>query len=320
MTDPHSASNAADARYADETELLGTELPDRRFVDTRYLQWLYDLNPLGAAFREQAHEDGRLVAHYALVPQQYRNPAGPAPFVFSLNAVTSSSVHRRGYFSELGQRIWDAARDAGVACVIGVTNDKSVTPVARLGWRHLGRLPVRLAVPVPGAARRFESEAATEAFLSSPRAEGWLAGLDPLPTVGWTNCWTPDMLRWRLSWPNCGPYALHTDGDLVAISTRAMAGPVPVAVIVKLALRHRGGPGPTRGVSARGGVAASCSFHRAPVAVYAGFNRWVRPPGVRLPERVRPVPLNLMMLSRSPAIDQDTFALDTFEFLDMDGF
>jgi hypothetical protein len=307
-------------RYAAETSLLNAELPDPRFADARYLQWLYDANPLGPAFQEHGVEDDALVAHYALVPQRYRTADREASFTFSLNAVTSSSVHRRGFFSELGQRIWDRARDAGVEVVVGVTNDKSVTPVARLGWRLIGRMPVRLAFPVPGTGRRFESMAATPEMLAAGAADGWLAGLDPAPAEGWTNCWTPDMLRWRLSWPNCGPYALHTDGDLVAVSTVTHVGPVPVAVIVKLALRHRGGPGPSTPVSARGAVTAVCRFHRAPAAVYAGFNRWVRPPGVRLPERVRPVPLNLMVRTLVDEVPQDGFVLDTFEFLDMDGF
>ncbi|HEY8061024.1 MAG TPA: hypothetical protein VID94_19810, partial [Acidimicrobiales bacterium] len=68
------------------TELLNAELPDPRFVDDAYLAWLYDRNPDGPAIQAAADEGGVRVAHYALVPQTYRNAAGEAPFLFSLNA------------------------------------------------------------------------------------------------------------------------------------------------------------------------------------------------------------------------------------------
>jgi hypothetical protein len=67
-------------------------------------------------------------------------------------------------------------------------------------------------------------------------------------------------------------------------------------------------------------VTAICHHHRAPVAVYAGHNRHVRVNGIRLPERFKPVPLNLVMLSLSEKVDQLTFQLDTYEFLDMDAY
>jgi len=81
------------------TELLNAELPDPRFVDEEYLTWLYYRNPVGPAIQAAADEDGVRVAHYALVPQTYRNAAGAAPFLFSLNAVTRRGTQRKGYWS-----------------------------------------------------------------------------------------------------------------------------------------------------------------------------------------------------------------------------
>jgi hypothetical protein len=91
---------------------------------------------------------------------------------------------------------------------------------------------------------------------------------------------------------------------------------VPVAVVLKL-LPRAGRFGP---LSSRDVVNAICGHHRAPAAVYAGHNRHVTVRGVRLPERFKPVPLNLVILGVGDDVDQRTFQLDTFEFLDMDAY
>ncbi len=88
------------------------------------------------------------------------------------------------------------------------------------------------------------------------------------------------------------------------------------AVVLKV-FGRRGGSTP---VTADAMVGAACRFHRAPYAVYAGFNRRVRVRGVQPPRRLQPSPLHLILRSLSPAVDQDTFGVDTFEFLDMDAY
>ncbi len=68
-------------------------------------------------------------------------------------------------------------------------------------------------------------------------------------------------------------------------------------------------------------VSASCRFHRAPFGVYAGWNAHAKLPGVPLPERLKPAPLNLIFRSLDPSvIHQDSVAFDTFEFLDFDAY
>jgi hypothetical protein len=54
--------------------------------------------------------------------------------------------------------------------------------------------------------------------------------------------------------------------------------------------------------------------------VYAGFNARVHVRGIQPPRRLQPSPLHLILRSLSPAVDQGTLALDTFEFLDMDAY
>ena len=96
-----------------------------------------------------------------------------------------------------------------------------------------------------------------------------------------------------------------------------MAG-LPFAVILKLLPRRPLADGET--VSSRGAIAAACRYHRAPAAVYAGFNAHVRVRGVRPPRRIQPAPLNLLFRSLSDEVPQETFTLDTYEFLDFDAY
>ncbi len=303
--------------HVKNTELLNAELPDPRFVDASYLHWLYDLNPLGTGiFGNVDDDDGVRLAHYGLIPQEYRHAEGRVPFVFSLNAVSRSGAQRRGFFSEIGQKIWARAQEQGVQVVVGVTNANSTWPVKKLGWRVMGPMPVKLLVPRPGRPRNVVSHDVTGAFVDSAPFADLAAGLDESPAWHWTNCWTPEYLRWRLSAPHGTRYAVHVGPELVAVSTVTHQHGVPFAVVLKLLPRHgRFGP-----ISSHEMISAICRHHRAPLGVYAGHNRHVPVRGLRLPERLKPVPLNLVMLSLTDRVDQHTFQLDTFEFFDMDAY
>jgi hypothetical protein len=54
--------------------------------------------------------------------------------------------------------------------------------------------------------------------------------------------------------------------------------------------------------------------------VYAGFNALVPFRGIQPPRRLQPSPLHLILRGLAPGFDHDHFALDTFEFLDMDAY
>ena len=87
-------------------------------------------------------------------------------------------------------------------------------------------------------------------------------------------------------------------------------------MILKLLPRgRRGGP-----LNSDAIVGAACRFHRAPYAVYAGFNAAVKVRGIQPPRRLQPSPLHLILRSLSDDVDQDTLTVDTFEFLDMDAY
>ena len=282
------------------------------------LSWLYDESPFGPAIQRGVDENGRRIAHYALIPQRYRGPSGVVPAAFSLNAVVRRGTQRQGWFRKLGPEIYEEAAAAGWLFSTGVCNEKSIGAVVKyMGWRTPGPLPVRMCPPVAfGRARgAVESVDVTPELLESTRFTSLTADLDDAPVRGWVNAHTPEYLRWRLVRPH-GAYTLHVGDDLVGISTRDTRFGVRAAVILKLLPRGR----PDATLDARSVVAAACRHHRAPYAVYAGFNAHVRVRGIRPPRRLQPSPLHLILRSLSPTIDHDTLALDTFELLDMDSY
>jgi hypothetical protein len=306
-----SADRAIDNQR--NTELLRAELPAARYVDERYLEWLYDDNPYGPAIQRAVDDDGTRVAHYALIPQRYRGVDGVVPAAFSLHAVTRSGTQRKGYFQKLGAEIYDEAAAAGWQFSTGVCNDKSIGAVTKyMGWKTPGPLPVKLCVPTH-TGRGVTNHRVDTTLLASERFAELTAGLDDFPVQQWTNSYTTEYLRWRLACPST-TYALHTTDDLVAVSTTDTRVGVRAAVILKV---FRRSDAPARADRV---IAAACRFHRAPYAVYAGFNARVHVRGIQPPRTLQPSPLHLILRSLSPTVDQDALTLDTFEFLDMDAY
>ena len=109
MTAPDSARARSDVDR--NTELLDAELPSHRFVDSRYLHWLYHENPYGDAIQRSVDdESGVRIGHYALIPQHFRGPDGVVPAAFSLNAVVRSGGQRKGLFTQMGLEIFFAGQ------------------------------------------------------------------------------------------------------------------------------------------------------------------------------------------------------------------
>lgn len=299
------------------TALLNQELPDERFQDGAYLRWLYDENPHGPGIWESVDDDdGTRLAHYALIPQVWRNDEGPQPFVFSLNAVTHKRAQKGGHFKKLGDTIYARAQAAGMKGILAVPNANS-TPAAIKYWKYefLMQMPVSWVLPRP--SRGATSHWVDDELLASDRFDQLITELDDHPAAGWTCSYTPEYLRWRLSQPHAR-YALHETREVVGVSAVSDYRGLPITVIIKLF--PKAGVDTSSPVSGAPVVAAACRHHRTPVALYSGFNARVRLPGVGLPLRIRPVPLNLIYKELSEDVPQQGFELDTYEFLDMDAF
>lgn len=332
MTDTPDTSTAARDDLAPTAALLLREHPDAaRFESTEFLHWLYRENPHHPAIEENVDRRGNRVAHLALVPQPWRDHERSATFVLSVNAVTRSGLGSMHFvaLAAKGTRLAIERKDelGGLIGGIGVTNESSTMPgLHRIGARLITSLPVRAQPRLGRRPRGVESHDLDEAFRATDDFTRLITGLDEAPAHGWTQRWTPEHLRWRLAAPGAG-YAVHASDEVLAISTRASAKGVPVAVILKL-LPRAGHVGP---LSGRSVIAAAVHHHRVPVAIYAGFNANVAVRGVLVPKRIQPAPLNLLFIARDEASQflgmdledegpQAAATFDTFELLDFDAF
>ncbi|MCX7620553.1 MAG: hypothetical protein N2037_06875 [Acidimicrobiales bacterium] len=287
---------------------------DQRFTPG-YLTWLYDQNPVGDTVAvDICDDDDEIIAHGAALPQRLRKGDREALFVLIVNAAVQPRAQGNNIFATKIIEHIPYVLEQGCIGGYGVTNERSTVPSLRLdglGAHLVSQLPLKICPPL-GTGAGVASYDVDEQFLSSELFEEVAGQLDEHPAENWTQRWTPELLRWRLSRPDVR-YAMHIGDRAVAITTKSTAWGTPVAVITKLLPRR-----PWLGtVSGRELVAAACRHHRAPSAFYAGFNACVRVRGVSVPRKYMPSPLNLMFLTLSD-LDPASFGFDIFEFLDFD--
>jgi len=296
--------------------LLRQVLPDRRWDDDAFLEWVYQHNPAGPAVEVNIDRADKRVSHIGGLPTPLRSSELTGTAVLLVNLASSPEIQMGGGYRRGIRRLDDAARAAGHLGLFGVTNARSTRPVLRgVGASWQCSLPVRVCVPwwIP---RQVSSREVTPSWLESNEFVHTASRLDRSPARDLTQRWTRERLRWRLGVPGMH-YAVHWDTRLVSVTTRTEYRGVPVAVILKL-LPRDGHTGP---LSPRAHISAACRHHRTPVALYAGFNRHVPVEGIRLAQDRLPSPLNLVMLSSQPdVLPQHRFVFDTFEFLDFDAF
>lgn len=299
-------------------KILHHVMGDERFRGTEYLDWLYGDQPIGTTVEVVVRDDsGRPVAHGAAIPQALRRNDREARFVEIVNAaVIPNSQGQHIFASEILNHVpFVLAQE----CIggFGVTNERSTDPgvsMDGLGATLVRPLPVKICPPTrlrPVNARSFD---ATPDFLASAEFDDLTSDLDEYPVTDWVQRFTPEVLRWRLSRPGV-TYGVHVTNNVFAVTMKASAKGVPVALLLKLLPRGASrGPLPSRDI-----VAAACRHHGAAVAIYAGFNANVPVTGYEVPRRYLPKPLNLLFLTLSE-LDPNSFRFDTFEFLDFDAF
>ncbi len=299
--------------------LLVAELDGPRFSHPQYLRWFYDDNPRGAALLENIDdaESGRQVGHYGVLPARFRHRNERIPFIFSTNVATDSEARQSGLFRKMAERIYARASATGAPAMIGVGNEAStVVVVERFGWHRLG--PMRAKVAVPAFARGVKRFSIDSQFLASAEFAQLTEHLSDLPVQGWAQHWDTEFLTWRLARPD-GGYMLHVSNDAIAVTART-TGPagIPFAVLLKV---WPASPAQAKKPSVPALVGSALIGHRAVACVYAGWNQNVSVPGVRLPSRLQPSPLNVVLKVLDPnQIDPNSFHLDTWELLDMDAY
>jgi GNAT superfamily N-acetyltransferase len=295
--------------------LLESVFPDApRISRTEYLRWLYEDSPFGEVIEANLDDSEGRAGHYAVVPADLTEDGAGCAGALSLNTAVDERARGGGVFVRLAEETFEQARERGVGIVLGVANENS-TPgfVRRLSFELVGPLPATVMVPAPGGRRSVRSAWADDAAFATGgvAADGLEALLAP-PQRGIARRWTPETLRWRLASPG-SRYALHRSERMLVVTTADRGRAVPVAVLLKAFASA-----PPSAAERRAVVRAACRFHRAPVAIHAGFNDMVAFRGMPLPERLRPAPLNL--IARRLEGERRAGVVTRFEFLDFDAY
>ena len=227
----------------------------------------------------------------------------------SLTTAVSERARGMGMFTLLATETYAKAADRGVHWIVGVANENSTPGFTRkLGFDLKGPLEARAIVGI--SLRRAESVSAKDAFalgdfLAVRKGEGQKGEFERV--------WSVEELQWRLANPSAN-YWLIQVGNCLIVATRSKHMGIPVGVILKVFVS---------------GVKATVSLSRigrsvsravkAPLSVYGGVNNRVEIEGLRIPSKLRPSPLNLILKGLFDSTEQTPMP-SVMEFLDFDAY
>jgi len=300
----------------DTARLLRAVFPIAKFGDARYLEWFYRRNPVGPAIEIDRSDGDDRLGHVGGILQEYHSTAGTRLSVFPLNLAVLPSGRGRGLMTEMNEACFEEAhRLHGVDMMVAMPNAASTRGyTGRLRFRLIGPLPVVLCPPLWPSTKVVESRPVTPEYLASAAFEELAQTLSFSPGPAYSHRWSRELLRWRLASPSAS-YAVHASAHAAIVTTVEHRMGIPITVVVKT---FRRGDGPQ--VFANGAIAGACRFHRAPIALYAGFSAACRVVGVPLPDRLKPAPLNLCVRRFDDRDGEPDPRLDTFELFDFDAF
>ncbi|KQQ33672.1 GNAT family acetyltransferase [Duganella sp. Leaf126] len=285
-----------DDALAGYARLLAACFPGTRKFTGPYLQWLYRDNPDGAALGFDAWDGDQLAAHYVCIAARavIDGAAVPVPVLLSLNTATHPAYQGRGLFTRLAALTYAAGAGRGCHGVYGVANAHS-TPgfVRKLGFQLVRPLEARI-----GCGRL------------PPRAPGALS---------FVRHWDQASLAWRAACPGkpldvrrCGPVWQFRAPALPLVHAYAelAASPEPDWSLPGVG-GARWGAAPLRlflGLRPAAGSGGAVGVH----GVYGAY--------LRIPQRLRPSPLNLIYLPLAEgSVRLAPEAID-FSFLDFDAY
>lgn len=303
----------SDGDLAAVVELLREVFPDPERFTIERLRWSYRNHPLGPAAVGRDHDrDGRQVGNYALVPLRLTDGRRSLLLGLGIDLAVSPSARGSGAFRHTVETAYAEAKALGMDGILGIANAQSAPRMVKaMGWRHLPSLPTRLVLPVSaGRGRSFD---VARVALDDPDVRSALGSVDAVAGPGWGQRWDAILLRWRVEMP-MGDYRLHLLPDCVAISTTDKVAGLPVAVLLKVL--------PTGADRVRGGRVAArvARSHRTPLVVHWGVNSDLRLPGIRLPKRLQPSPLEVVLHLFDDGALPDDPTLGRFELLDLDAY
>jgi len=287
---------------------------DKRFLDDRYLHWLYRSSPSGDVI-EVNHDEGlKRCGHYALVPQRWMEGGRVVKYGLSLNTAVSRDARHRGLFVRLAEDSYSLAERHGITTVVGVANASS-TPgfLRRLQFANCGALPVR--VVGHRRKRHLDQVLMSDRDLISSALDAYNQSLSTIRPTSYCRYWDYEELVWRLNCP-IRQFQLHRVNDCLVASTRVRYHGLPIGIIAKIFGTKLNEPVPLAAVASVVNRA-----HNSVCSMYCGYSPFVDvTDGFEVPSVLRPSPLNLIVRSNGLSQDIGTLQPETFEFLDFDAY
>ena len=174
------------------SRLFSACFPGRSKLTVEYLRWLYSLNPDGGAIGYDAFSEGRLAAHYIVVPIVFSLADGrELKGCWSLNTATHPDFQGKGLFIKLAEKTYETAEREGCDFVVGVANQNSTSGfLRRLGFANIGQLATEIGY--------FRIE------------------LDERGR-GWRRRWNPSVMSWRLKNPSASYKVIRQGASAVVL-------------------------------------------------------------------------------------------------------
>jgi GNAT superfamily N-acetyltransferase len=272
---------------SDHLALFRTCFPGATHFSEAYLRWLYTENPSGNVLGFDAWDGTTLAATYVCVPVTMLVDGDRRRALLSLNTATHPGYQGRGLFTKLAERTFEAAVEEGFSLVYGVANASS-TPgfVRKLGFDLMEQLEASV-----GPSRHYCSTVAN-------------AHRD----AGFRRYWDKSSLAWRVANPSNRIGCAAPRGP---VSTYVARTGNPVIRVVASTLTPDGVEPSGLRWSLPGPMLFLGTLPRA---------HRLRRSFIRVPDRFRPSPLNLIYRS----LDGRTPRIGTREslitFLDFDAF
>ena len=154
--DPSATSTDYAVRpYRDDDEPAVVRLIDEALVvgpggapPSRFFRWKHLDNPFGRSFMLVADDGGRIIGLRAFMRWTFRAGGAPRSAVRAVDTATDEAHRGRGVFSRLTSEALEALR-GDVDFVFNTPNRQSGPGYLKLGWRMVGKIPVRVRVRRP---------------------------------------------------------------------------------------------------------------------------------------------------------------------------
>jgi hypothetical protein len=261
--------------------LLREVFPHAPYLTPDYLRWLYMENPEGRALGWNAFFDGEMIGHCAGQPLTASLDGAPHRGILLLNTAARRQHMRQNVTRRTSDPMFEEAARQGYSFAIAVGNAFSTKPLLTR-FAMVGPLEARIGVGCPARGpRNF--------------------------TPSFERIWTPETLRWRLSNPE-RTYAVRARGtDLTVVSPSGRPGTSAI-----LYDGHNAWDMPS-----------SRNRTPDPLHVWLGLDSsiaWRRSAYVRIPDRLRPSPLNLVFKDLTGGALQPDAGRILFRAMDFDPF